>query len=211
MWQAHRGAVTSVGVGETFIVTGGADGAVRVWQRSTLGLVVQFSEHRGSVMNVLVDVEKKNLIHSIGNDHLVISYDLKTSRPVIKHQTSTQTSLGGLSQRLDHEQELITGTSDGRIVFWDIDYAEAVAELGMESGNGKILAVKISPSGRYVACGTSQGAAVVFDLKTGESHEKHVTSASGPVTSIDWTKDERQVIIGSTDKTVGVMNFFVSN
>lgn len=37
--------------------------------------------------------------------------------------------ISGMTQRLDSENELITCHVDGRLMFWDIDYAEPVAGL----------------------------------------------------------------------------------
>ena len=160
-------------------------------------------------MNVAVDVKMRHLVHSVGlSDHLVITYDLKTNRPVVKHQARADISLAGLSQRLDHEQELITGTSDGRLLFWDVDYAEPVAEL-VKPASGKITAVSTSPSGRYVvASGASAPSIAVFDLKTGACE---TAAAVASVTAIAWTADERQIVFGCADKTVGVLNFFATN
>ena len=41
--NAHRGAVTSLFANENYILSGGEDGAVRVWARSTRKLLIQFN------------------------------------------------------------------------------------------------------------------------------------------------------------------------
>ena len=41
--QAHRGAVTSIYVDANYILSGGEDGAVRVWARTTRKLLIKFN------------------------------------------------------------------------------------------------------------------------------------------------------------------------
>ena len=46
MWEianAHRGSVSSVYADANYILTGGEDGAVRVWARTTRKLLIQFN------------------------------------------------------------------------------------------------------------------------------------------------------------------------
>ena len=46
MWEvanAHRGAITSIYVDANYILSGGADGAVRVWARVNRKLLIQFN------------------------------------------------------------------------------------------------------------------------------------------------------------------------
>lgn len=42
--QAHRGAVTAIYADSSYILTGGQDGAVRVWNRRTRQLLIQFND-----------------------------------------------------------------------------------------------------------------------------------------------------------------------
>jgi len=47
MWEvanAHRGAITSIYADSNYILTGGQDGAVRVWQRQSRKLLTQFND-----------------------------------------------------------------------------------------------------------------------------------------------------------------------
>ena len=41
--QAHRGAVTAIYADQNYILTGGQDGAVRIWNRQTRQLLIQFN------------------------------------------------------------------------------------------------------------------------------------------------------------------------
>jgi len=43
MANAHRGSVSSIYVDANYILSGGQDGAVRVWARSNRKLLIQFN------------------------------------------------------------------------------------------------------------------------------------------------------------------------
>ena len=42
--EAHRGAITAINDNGGYILTGGQDGAVRVWSRTTHALLIQFND-----------------------------------------------------------------------------------------------------------------------------------------------------------------------
>ena len=88
LWQmaaAHRGGVTALAVSDLYILSGGADGTLRVWNPATREAVTQFVEHKGAVSAVVVDVERKHLVHSCGADKSVVTVDLKQNRRVLCH------------------------------------------------------------------------------------------------------------------------------
>ena len=57
-----------------YLVSGGGDGAVRVWRMANRELVTQYNEHAKSVVKVLVDNRSANIIHSVGADCSVLTY-----------------------------------------------------------------------------------------------------------------------------------------
>ncbi len=56
-----------------------------------------------------------------------------------------------MTQRLDSENELVTSTSDGLVIFWDCDEVNPVQAIDVGS-HQKLSCVRISPSGR---CGAA--------------------------------------------------------
>ena len=209
--QAHRGAVRSVAVSGNLILTGGEDGCLRIFKISSKELLGQFAEHKKPITTVIPDCMHLHLIHSVGEDRQVITYDLQKNKPVARHLSSTS-NIYGVTQRRDHEQELITCHADGRLLFWDIDYADSVAFLQATSPTTglapRLLSVKLSPSGRFVASGGGDGLLYLFDLKDGQQLLQVSGHSGGPVSALSWTPDEKQLVTGSADKSLGIWNFF---
>ncbi len=108
LWEmigTHRGAVTSVYADENYLLSGGEDGAVRVWARLNRKLLIQFNDHVKDVVALFPDVQENHKIHSASLDRSICTYDLKVEQKVNGHQTKNG-SLFGLTQRKDNELEL---------------------------------------------------------------------------------------------------------
>jgi hypothetical protein len=66
--KAHRGAVTAITCDAAFWISGGEDGAVRLWTKQSRLFVAQFQEHSKAVTGLLVDVVNPHLLHSCSLD-----------------------------------------------------------------------------------------------------------------------------------------------
>lgn len=204
--NAHRGHVTSVASSDTYVVSGASDGAVSVWSALTRELVLQFHEHKRGVTQVLVDVGKPHWVHSCGLDRALFAYDLKTARRVVAQQ-ARDGAFHSITQRLDSEREIVTAGSDGRLLFWDCDVADPVAQLS-DTSRLRVACASVSPSGRFLATGGDDCDVKVFDLTTmalaaaGQGH-------SAAVNCVAWSPDERQLVAVGSDSCISVWNFYV--
>ena len=88
LWEvtgAHRGTVTSVYADENYILTGGKDGAVRVWARTNRKMLIQFNNHTKDVVALFPDIKESHLIHSASLDRSICTYDLKQEVKSVGH------------------------------------------------------------------------------------------------------------------------------
>jgi WD40 repeat protein len=207
---AHRDGTTAIAAhidaSMQYFVTGGGDGAIRVWRYANRELITQYTEHRQGVGRVLVDNQQSNIVHSIGGDASVLSFDLKAGRRIVSHIVNTGT-MHTMTQRTKREYELVTGDSMGRLLHWDIDVRDPVLAV-QDPSRYSVRACQISPSGRFIAFAGDDEYVKVLDDETntiislGQSH-------SGPVLCLTWTPDERQIISGGEDTCLSVWNFFL--
>ncbi|TYZ57935.1 hypothetical protein PybrP1_013222 [[Pythium] brassicae (nom. inval.)] len=204
--NAHRGHVTSVASSATYVVSGASDGAVSVWSALTRELVLQFHEHKRGVSQVLVDVGKPHWVHSCGLDKALFAYDLKSARRVVAQQ-ARDGAFHSITQRLDSETEIVTAGSDGRLLFWDCDVAEPIAQL-LDPSRLRVAFASVSPSGRFLATCGEDCDVKVFALASmalaaaGQGH-------SDTVNCLAWSPDERQLVAVGSDSCVSVWNFYV--
>lgn len=213
IWQipnAHRGGVTCVAVHCTgslqYMVSGGADGVVRIWRLSNRELVTQFSEHSKTVTRVLVDVLKPNLVHSSSLDMSVLTYDLKTQKRTVSHLVQ-RGCFTDMTQRVDSEQELITCDNTGRLLHWDCDVRDPVAVVQDPSGL-PLSCCTISPSGGFIAFAGQDATLKVLTVQTnevvgiGQGH-------SDAISQIKWAPDEKQVVTVGDDSCICVWNLYI--
>lgn len=207
---AHRDGVrciaTHVDPTLGYFVSGGGDGVVRIWKYSNRELVTQYSEHRRGVLQACIDVHRPYIVHSVGGDNSVLSYDIKANKRIISH-TLTGGMLMSMSQRTDSEQELITGDNNGRLIQWDIDVRDAVMVI-QDPSKGSINTCQVSKSGRFLAFAGSDRVLKVLDIaqsamiSVGQSH-------SDTICTVAWTPDEKQIVTGGADNSLTIWNFFL--
>jgi len=197
---AHRDGTTTVAVhvegALQYFVTGGGDGAIRVWKYSNRELITQYTEHRRGVIRVLVDHQSSNIVHSVGGDGSILSYDLKAGRRITCHIVNNGTMMN-MTQKKEREYEVITCDSLGRLLYWDIDIRDPVVAV-QDPSKSMILICKIRPSGRFLAFAGDDQIVKILDsmsfqiISLGQSH-------SAPILSLHWTPDEKQIITGGID------------
>eukprot|EP01048_Picozoa_sp_COSAG05_P020951 COSAG05_NODE_3710_length_1888_cov_2.822247_1_plen_242_part_00 len=168
LWQlasAHRGAVTTTCTTPTLLASGGQDGSVRLWSTSNRELLVQFTEHTKAVTGLCNDETVPNLLHSCSLDGTTVTMDVKREQRAGYHMLKG-TAFHALSQRKDSETELVTANADGTIMFWDADETAPVI-VWQHPSKERIVCVKVSPSGRYLAsAGDDQNVTIWGELQS---------------------------------------------
>lgn len=223
-WQlanAHRGPVTCVVATDTYLLTAGDDGVVRVWTVSNRECVAMLQDHKHKVTGVLVDNTTSRIVHTVGADRCLLSYDLSrrdgqsNSKQPMRIAAKSDTEGSGftsLCQRIDHEREIVASTADGRILFYDIDYAQPVHAV-TDRARVRVNSVALSPQGTYLCVAQQDGLIVIYALQRdtagGVRAIAQARCHSAEAVSARWTGDGRQIVsIGAEGETC-VWNFFL--
>jgi len=207
-WQlhVHRGGVTAIRESPDFIVTGGHDCAVRFWHRNTRQLLATFTNHRKPPSEVIIDNVSREVVHSGSEDKLVVTYDLKRNKALIQHQTPVS-AITGMSQRKDCEHVVVTASLDGRILFWDVDYADPTGCIESPASGVRLRCLEVSPSGRYIAAGGEDSRLYIYDLKTCSCIQE-CDGHANTVVRVRWSPDQKQIVSAAKDGCTIVWNFF---
>jgi len=207
-WQfhGHRGGISAVRESADFIVTGGHDCSVRFWHRNTRQLLATFTNHRKPPAELLLDNDRREVVHSGSEDKLVVTYDLKKNKALIQHQTPSS-AITGISQRKDCEHEVVSASLDGRILFWDVDYADPTGCIESPAGGVRLRCLEVSPTGRYIAAGSEDSRLYIYDLKTCACIQE-CDGHSNAVVRVRWSPDQKQIVSAGRDGCLIVWNFF---
>lgn len=210
---AHKLGTTSIAICDSveerlqYIVSGGGDGAVRIWRLSNRELLNQYSEHSRGISKVLVDNTQSNIVHSASLDCTVLSYNLKISKRQICHIIKGG-NITDMTQRWDSENELVTCDTTGRLLHWDIDVREPVLAIKDAGHLPNLRTCAISPTGAYLAFAGDDSMLKILHVPSsqivslGRGH-------SGVITCLAWTPDEKQIVTGGQDSCMCVWNFYL--
>ena len=211
--QAHKLGTTSIAICDDaneklqYMVSGGGDGAVRIWRLGNRELLNQYSEHAKGISKVLVDNKHSNIVHSASLDCTVLSYDLKISKRLICHMIKGG-NITDMTQRWDSEGELVTCDTNGRLLHWDIDVREPVLAVKDAGHMPHLRCCAISPTGNYLAFAGDDSMLKILHVPSsqmvslGRGH-------SGVINCLAWTPDEKQIVTGGEDSCMCVWNFYL--
>ncbi|OMJ86838.1 hypothetical protein SteCoe_11542 [Stentor coeruleus] len=201
--NAHKGAVSALFINSNYILSGGEDGALRVWARMSHQLLVQFTDNRRTLTRVFPDLKLTNLIHSSGIDRIINTYDLKLERRVVHHEIGSGNILD-MTQRKDNEFELITCGVGNAILFWDCDEANPVQHIPLRVS---IISVEVSPSGKFLAAGSETGELFIFEIGNNNLVSQGAVHSS-KINRLRWSPDQKQIVTVSDDCSIALWNFY---
>jgi hypothetical protein len=77
--QCHKGAVTAIYIDSNYMLTGGVG---KAWNRDSITLIIEYFGHKGEVKEIRPDINKVNLVYSVGSDKYLFCYDLRLQKQV---------------------------------------------------------------------------------------------------------------------------------
>lgn len=117
-------------------------------------------DQKKDIVSLFPDTNQSSVIHSCSQDRSISTYDLKQEKRVNWRQITNGAHFG-MTQRKDNELELVTAGQGSPILFWDCDEKQPVATIPYPY---KVLDIKISPSGKYLAFGTETNEVFTYGL-----------------------------------------------
>jgi len=217
LWRidsAHRGGVSALALShnERFVLSGGVEGEVRVWELRSRELVSHLKEHSGRCSGLALYDDDVHAL-SVGRDRALLCWDLRSERRVTSH-VQRMGGLNGLA--LTKDQTLVaTVGQERRLTLWDLrDHAPARSvdlSVSLSGGGGEepdeALTVAVSGDGRWVATGGTAQRLKVFDaatLRLCADERGH----SGTIVGLKFAPDDKQIVTVGLDGVVLVWNLY---
>lgn len=207
--RAHsgdKGGTTAVQVAgnERFMLTGGGEGSVRVWELRSREMICDLRGHAGRITDAALFRDDVHAM-TVSRDRTMVCWDLRKERRVSSH---TQ-RLGAITTvTLSHDQSVVlTGGQAKAITLWDLREPQPVQSIkDAHSGSEVTCLACLSQQDAIVSAG-ADGSVRLWDVRTGKrlsQGEGHTSS----VHSLAVASDGKQVVSVGGDGCVLVWNVF---
>ncbi|KAJ3267379.1 hypothetical protein HDU77_000093 [Chytriomyces hyalinus] len=190
--EGHTGIISAVKLHGHFLITGGVDSIIKVWDIEAKQCLLTLHGHSGEIVAVQFNLQ---IIASGSEDFTVRVWSTQTGEVIQELRGHT----GAVCSLQIVDQLLITGSIDHSIRIWDWRKGECVSVLKGHIGYVYCLHV----FGGRICSGASDGLIKIWDMSRGgciqtlEGHESGVVCLQ---------YDGSKIVSGSGDYTVKVWN-----
>lgn len=118
-----------------FIVSGGQEGEIRVWEIRSRELISHLKEHTSRVTKVQIFSDDVHLL-SCSRDKSILCWDLKNQKR-ISNQTLRMGGINGFSVSPIDSNKFLSVGQDRKITFWDIRKSAAEGSIDSSPNPGE--------------------------------------------------------------------------
>ena len=193
------------------VVSGGFDGAVRLWEADT-GQPVWASTpitNNGETMyidSVAFSRDGKR-IASVGTDGAVRLWDADTGRQVGTPMSGSPNWVLNTVAFSPDSRHIVSGGStalngpEGALWLWDAGTGKPIGDA-MTGHRGPVNSVAFSPDGSRIVSGSDDTTLRLWDANTRQPIGDPMTGHKGKVTSVAFSPDGSRIVSGSDDNTL---------
>ena len=186
----------------TGVLSGGADGNVRLWKIIKLNVITleaSMKEHRSTV-NAISLLHDDTSAVTASDDGSCVVWDIERRTRRVSFLGSNYFKAIGIHP---DEKQIITVGTDRKITWWDPSDASIIRVID-DPNDSELVALDISrPDAMALVVAGSDRLLRLFDYESGEYTHTSVAHAS-PITSIAFAPGARRIISASTDGAVFV-------
>lgn len=178
--KGHRGPVTAIAASESYVVSGGSDGAIRVWSwagecRQVIQTPWFGKGHRDRISTLSISGDELTLL-SGSDDGTLCAWSLVD----YGQQTCLQSPAWGVSAIAVMPQVWISGDASGALQLWDEETGRAIERW--QSHQAKVSGLAISPNLKILLSGSADGTVGLWDL--GTAQRRHQLQVGAAVTAM---------------------------
>jgi len=180
------------------LLSGGADGQVRVWaiSKGTQVMIASMKEHKGPVYAIAVKADDTECV-SASADGSCITWSLTDAHPFVRINALFAANFFKSVAYHPDESQLLTCGTDRKITYWDVLNMQAIRVVdGSESADVNCL--HVNSDGRFFVSGGADKKLNLWNYDEGSKYyvgEGH----SGAITMSRISPDEQKIISVGTE------------
>src|SRR5713101_7590702 len=199
-YQGHTAAVSSVAWSPDgkHIASGSADGIVKVWDATSVHILLTYKGHKDVVNSVAWSPDGKH-IASASADGTVQVWDATSGHILLTYKGHTA-AVSSVAWSPDGKR-LASASSDQTVQVWDATSGHTL--LTYKGHTVVVNSVAWSPDGERLASASSDTTVQVWDATSGHTlltYRGHTNA----VNSVAWSPDGKRLASASSDQTVQV-------
>ena len=206
--NAHQGGVTALTLSHNrrFILTGGPQGEVRLWELRSRELVSHLKEHVQKVTSITI-TDDDTVAYSGSRDRCILKWDLKLEKRVFCHMQR----MGGINNIVlsRDESHILSVGQEKKLKYWHLSTPDAVHQEFLENEDDEGRCISISQDGRFVATGGTMGVVRLFRYETGKMIT-FVRGHSSTINSLSFSPDDKQIVSVGEDGSIFIWCVFLA-
>jgi len=180
------------------LISGGADGQVRVWaiSKGTQVMIASMKEHKGPVYAIAIKADDTECV-SASADGSCITWSLTDAAPFVRINALFAANFFKCVAYHPDESQLITCGTDRKITYWDVMNMSAIRIVdGSETAD--VNSLHINADGRFFVSGGADKKVNLWNYDEGSKYFEGL-GHSGAVNAVRISPDEQRIISVGTE------------
>lgn len=186
--------------GAKYVLTGGQDRTVRLWNPSTGTEIKTYSAHGYEVLSISVSHDNSKFASS-GGDRSVFLWDVSTGN-TLRRISGHMSKINVVEFNAD-ATVVASGSYDSTVRLWDLRAQNRQAIQTLEEARDSVQTLYVGAT--IVMSGSVDGHVRTYDLRKGELRADYI---GHPITSIVPTQDESTCLVMTLDARIRLMDMF---
>jgi WD40 repeat protein/DNA-binding XRE family transcriptional regulator len=192
--QASQVSTVAIFPDGMYVLTGGSDGIIRLWDVESGEEIRQFLGHTGPISGSIFSPDSKSILTSSA-DKTARLWNLTTGKELHKF-TGHDDRLTGVVYAPDGKT-ILTTSLDGTTRLWD-------ATTGQEIRNFTGYIAAFSPDGQYMVTVEESGVVRILNIQTEQEILQFTHDHASGLNSIRFSPDGKLILTGSIDGTAAL-------